>query len=375
MIAEDSSRRPAIIHTNPASSFACDYVAGVNRVLSLPPYLLIDNIGRNVELWRFPADAAEPSGRARYDDTAYSDPIASLLDVDIHAAFLRDAGRELLTVNHYGRVRAFATPPADTRMRLTWECQLLGDMERVAIARDCFIGSSPRGEFTDDPAQPGLFLFEPMREVHTRRDPAERLRYEQALADWGVISALAVSSSSDRLALAAGTRVAVFAVSVSSAGLRLGECLWESTLDFSGQWLHFGAGARLWAGGHRPIASGSGSEDADACCGGGIHVFDRDGGSSRWRVSLPEETAWGYGADPIVLLDGERDLFVLGRDASLTGIGVRTGESCRLYGAIDEAGEGGATLGIGHAAARGRWIYAGFSRGGFRLLRYDTRPS
>jgi hypothetical protein len=370
---DDSSRRAEIVDTDPTSSFVCDYVAGVNRVLSLPPYLLIDNIGRNVELWRFRADACDPSDRARYDDTAYSDPIASLLDVDIHAAFLRDDGRELLAVNHYGRVRAFATPPADTRMRPTLECQLLGDMERVVIAGDCFIGSSPRGEFTDDPAQPGLFLFEPIRQSDPRRVSPERLQHEQALPDWGVISALAISSSSDRLAVAASTRAAVFALSVSSAGVRLGACLWESALDFSGQWLHFGAGERLWAGGHHPIASGSGSEDADACCGGGIHVFDRDGGSSRWQVSIPEETAWGYGADPIVLSEGERDLFVLGRDGSLTGIDVRTGDSRRLFGAIDGTAASGASLGIGHAAARGRWIYAGFSRGGFRLLRYDTR--
>ena len=41
-------RRPAVIETDPASSFVCDYVAGVNRVLSFPPYLLVDNIGRFV---------------------------------------------------------------------------------------------------------------------------------------------------------------------------------------------------------------------------------------------------------------------------------------------------------------------------------------
>jgi hypothetical protein len=375
VIAEDSSRRPVIVDTNPASSFVCDYAAGVNRVLSLPPYLLIDNIGRNVELWRFPPDACDPSDRARYDDTAYSDPMASLLDVDIHAAFLRDGGRELLTVNHYGRVRAFAIPPPHVRMHATWACQLLGDMERVAISGDCFIGSSPRGEFTDDPAQPGLFLFEPIGAVDPPRDPPERLRYEQKLADWGVIGALAISSSSDRLAVAADTRLGVFDLAASSEGLQLRDCLWESTLGCVGQWLYFGAGGRLWAGGHRPLISGGGSEDGEACRGGGIHVFERDGGGSPWRVSLPEETAWGYGADPIVLSEGERDLFVLGRDASLTAIDMRTGQSRRLYGAIDQTDTASGSRGIGHAAARGRWIYAGFSRGGFRLLRYDTRPA
>src|SRR5688500_19109190 len=100
------ARRPHVIETDASSSFICDYVAGVNRVLSLPPYLLIDNIGRNVEVWRFQSDVREPVARAVYHDTSYpDDPIASLLDVDLHAAFLRHEGRELLTVNHCGRAR------------------------------------------------------------------------------------------------------------------------------------------------------------------------------------------------------------------------------------------------------------------------------
>ena len=53
MASPDSAAlpQPAIVATDPSSSFVCDYVAGVNRVLSLPPYLLVDNIARNVELW------------------------------------------------------------------------------------------------------------------------------------------------------------------------------------------------------------------------------------------------------------------------------------------------------------------------------------
>jgi hypothetical protein len=92
--------QPTVIETDTSSSFVCDYASGVNRVLSLPPYLLVDNIGRNVEAWRFQPGDPEPSARALYDLTSYpDDPIASLLDVDLHAAFLRHDGHELLTVN------------------------------------------------------------------------------------------------------------------------------------------------------------------------------------------------------------------------------------------------------------------------------------
>ena len=144
--------RPTVVETDASSSFVCDYVAGVNRVLSLPPYLLVDNIGRNFEVWRFQSGDVEPAARARYDLTSYpGDPMASLLDVDLHAAFLRRDGRELLAVNHYGRVRGFELPAPAVHMRPAWELQLVGDTERVVMAGDCFIASSPRGEFTDDP--------------------------------------------------------------------------------------------------------------------------------------------------------------------------------------------------------------------------------
>jgi hypothetical protein len=89
---------------------------------------------------------------------------------------------------------------------------------------------------------------------------------------------------------------------------------------------------------------------------------------------LPDATAWGYGADPVVLAPGSRDVYVLGRDASLHAVDVTGRSSHQLYAAL-EAPDGVAvsSLGIGHAAVRDGWLYAGFSRGGFRLLRYDLR--
>src|SRR5688572_7318448 len=117
-MADPSARRPLVIETDASSSFVCDYVAGVNRVLSLPPYLLVDNIGRNFEVWRFQADEDEPASRTLYDPTSYpDDPMASLLDVDLHAAFVRRDRGELLAVNHYGRVRGFDLAAPGTRMR------------------------------------------------------------------------------------------------------------------------------------------------------------------------------------------------------------------------------------------------------------------
>jgi len=367
--------RPTVIDTDPASSFVCDYVAGVNRVLSLPPYMLVDNIGRNVEVWRFHDGSREPAARARYDLTTYpGDPIASLLDVDLHAAFVRADAHELLTVNHYGRVRRFTLPARSSRLRSTGELQLLGDTERVVMAGDCFVASSPRGEHTDDPAQPGVFLFEPVVRSFEPGAETRRLACDQALTDWGVVSGLAVSPSATRLAVAAGHRLGVFDLRDTGAGLRLGACLWDATLTFHCQWLHIDEVGRLWSGGHRPLAAAD-RGDWDACRGGGIHTWAVDTGAHDFAVELPDPTAWGYGADPLVLAPGCREIYVLGRDASLHVIDLRSRASRRVYGAVETSDKVAApSLGIGHAAMREGWLYAGFSRGGFRLLRYDLRP-
>lgn len=370
-------RQPTVIDTDASSSFVCDYVAGVNRVLSLPPYLLVDNIGRNVELWGFQSGGREPSARAIYDLTSYpDDPIASLLDVDLHAAFLRRDGHELLTLNHYGRLRRFELPAAAVHMEPTGELQLLGDTERVVMAGDCLVTSSPRGEFTNDASQPGVFLFEPLPVSwdESTTEGARRLASSQALADWGVIGALAVTPHTDRLAVAAGLRLGVFRLTRAGATLRLGECLWETALTFHCQWLHFDEVDRLWAGGHR--ASAAGSADWDACRGGGLSAFTDESGVPHFTVGLPDETAWGYGADPLVLASDRRAAYVLGRDASLHVVDLNRRTLRQLYVALDApAAVAAHSLGIGHAALRGDWLYAGFSRGGFRLLRYEVGES
>ena len=371
-------RQPTVIDTDASSSFVCDYVAGVNRVLSLPPYLLVDNIGRNVELWRFQSGDHEPAARAIYDRTSYpDDPIASLLDVDLHAAFLRRDGHELLTVNHYGRARRFELPAPASRMEPTGELQLLGDTERIVMVGDCCVTSSPRGEFTNDASQPGVFLFEPLPTSwdEPTSEGARRLAANQVLADWGAIGALAVTPHADRLAVAAGPRLGVFNLMRAGVALRLGECLWETALTFHCQWLHVDEGDRLWAGGHR--VSSADTSDWDACGGGGLSAFTDESGVPHVTVGLPDETAWGYGADPLVLATDRQAVYVLGRDASLHVVDLNSRAWRQLYTALDEAPATVAarSLGIGHAALRGDWLYAGFSRGGFRLLRYEVGGS
>jgi hypothetical protein len=361
---------PAVIETDTASSFVCDYVAGVNRVLSLAPYLLVDNIGRNIEVWRFQKNGLEPIERARYDRTSHpGDPIASLLDVDLHAAFVRGAGHELLTINHYGRMRRFTLPALSVELQSAGELQLLGDVERYVMANDCFIGSSPRGEFTEDALQTGVFLFAPLPRLLETSTTVTRLSFNRALADWGLITALAVSPSGGHLAVGAGTRVGIFALHADGTRPRIGLCAWEANVAFESQWLHFDDTALL-ASGFLPSPEAA-SGDWNACRGGAIQVLAIDSGARISTVSLPEETAWGYGADPIVPTPDNCRAYVLGRDASLHVADIRKGVTHPLYPSPLTVEAAGLSLGIGHATLRDRWIYAGFSRGGFRLFRYD----
>ena len=124
-------------------------------------------------------------------------------------------------------------------------------------------------------------------------------------------------------------------------------------------------------------SSAAGTSDWDACRGGGLSAFTDESGVPHFTVGLPDETAWGYGADPLVLATDRQAVYVLGRDASLHVVDLNSRALRQLYAARDEAPAtvAGRSLGIGHAALRGDWLYAGFSRGGFRLLRYDVGES
>ena len=257
------------------------------------------------------------------------------------------------------------------------------------LAGDCFIGSSPRGEHTDDRARPGLFIFEPFRtSFELTSGEARRLAWDQVMADWGVITALTVSADATRLAVAAGSRLGVFDLALSPSGVRLGACRQESALSFNCQWLHLEEDGRVWAAGHRLLADADGGA-WDACRGGEITAWAPNTGARDFAIELPDATAWGYGADPIVPAPSCLQIYVLGRDASLHVVAPRSHLVQQLSTRPSEARPSEArpsearpleadaavpSLGIGHAAIHAGSLYAGFSRGGFRLWRYAVNP-
>ena len=101
-----------VLDSDATSSFSNTGAAGINRLVPLDGLLLVDNIGRNFEL-RQVSDAAGPAWvqRALYDVTIFpGEDNPSILDSDVHGAFLTSDRRWLLVGNHFGRMRCFAWP-------------------------------------------------------------------------------------------------------------------------------------------------------------------------------------------------------------------------------------------------------------------------
>jgi hypothetical protein len=249
------------------------------------------------------------------------------------------------------------------------ELQLPGDTERLAFDGNCFITSSPRGAYTPDPARPGLFVSEPVPPflAEPATDVPHRLAGRWELSDWDVVTALALEAHTGMLAVAASARLALFDLDRDHDGTRLGRPRWETRLMQPARWIGFDRKGHLLVGSHE------GRDDDgtgwNACTGGTLAVRTIDG-SEVARASVPDEAAWGYGSDPIVLSEGGSIAYVVDRGAGLHAVDLATGVTRRLFDGV--ASPTKESLGIGHALRIGRHLYAGFSRGGYRVFRYEV---
>ncbi|MPZ16541.1 MAG: hypothetical protein GEV06_01305 [Luteitalea sp.] len=368
--------------TDDASTFTNTGGAGINRLVALDDLLLIDNIGRNFEIRRLTGEGHEPAFTqiARYDVTIFpGEDIPSILDLDVHGASLSADGSLLLVCNHYGHVRCFEWPvprtPTGGRLTSSVEVQLLGDTERVLFCDDCLIVSSPRGSYTLDPPTPGIVVSERVTSsrASARAVPPRRLTYVPALQDWGTVIGLAIDTRLQLLAVASGDRVGVFGLESTKDGLRVGRCLWKKTVAHSTQWLVIDSlRERLLSAGHDGTDSDPDGDDWNACRGGVLNMFSLRG-EVLSVTALPDTTAWGYGSDPLVLSSDGTVVYAVDRTAGLHALDVATGRIEEVCGGLRMPdGQLMPSLGIGHCALVDRRLYAGFSRGGYRLFHYDT---
>jgi hypothetical protein len=272
-----------ILDSDDTSTFTNTGAAGINRLIAFGDLLLIDNIGRNFEL-RQVRNATGPAWaqRAIYDVTIFpGEDNPSILDSDVHGAFLASGDRWLLVGNHFGRVRCFRWPLSGDSMPCRpvpdVELQLPGDTERLAFDGNCFITSSPRGAYTPDPARPGLFVSEPVPPflAEPATDVPHRLAGRWELSDWDVVTALALEAHTGMLAVAASARLALFDLDRDHDGTRLGRPRWETRLMQPARWIGFDRKGHLLVGSHE------GRDDDgtgwNACTGGTLAVRTIDG--------------------------------------------------------------------------------------------------
>lgn len=379
--------RTSRLPTHPASPVRNSQPAGIGRLTAVNGVLVINNLGRNIEI-------SAPDGGALvplhvYRETIFPhDDEPSQFDLDIHAFLALAGGRQLISINHYGIVRlltpgglgsasasASAGEPVElvSPLNMKWP----GDAERFVPAGSAILSSSPRGYAVDDGAEPGILVSDPWdRAVGCAAlNPGKKfgeievhqMRYRTALPDWGVITALAVSPCGRLLAVAAGTRSGVFRLSYDEQGdVCIERLLWDRRLPCAVSWLHFSEDCGdLLAGGCSPSADDDNGAEWETLAGGSLACFDRDSGESRWLRELEVDLAWGNGGDPLAYIPGK--MLVAGVD--------RAG-ALSLWNAFD-GGLLAATrapsresMGIAHMACLNGTIYCGFNRGGYYIFRY-----
>lgn len=367
----------SILSTNPASTFTNAGADGISRLVAVGERLFVNNIARNYELV---TPVAGPDGGLTLRRDAYHDvtsfpgeDIPSQLDLDAHGVFERPDLGALLVYDHHGRIRAFRYPPSSAGpLQQIGEWRMLGDTERVVMARDCFITSSPRGQYSNDPPASGIFVSEPLPALRDAEEPPQTLRQlhaHQALADWGVVTALTVSPDQTHLAVGAAGRVGLFTLAVRGTQLGLNACLWEAAVPCHVQWLALPAtGRQVLAGGYSLDANDHNGSSWDAARGGSVMAFGW-GGELRQQVAAPDNTAWGYAGNPLTLAPDGTTVYAVDRSAGLHALDLTSGSLHALFRPTAAS----ASLGIGHAALLGGQLYAAYTRGGFRLFGFDLR--
>ncbi|MGH9162164.1 MAG: hypothetical protein ACRD2X_19535 [Vicinamibacteraceae bacterium] len=370
-----------VISTDDTSTFTNTGAAGINNLVALGDLLLIDNVGRNFEIRRLTTHANEPvfAQICRYDVTIFpGEDVPSTLDLDVHGAALSGDGSWLLVENHYGHVRCFEWPSPRMqpgfRPAPAFELQFLGDTERVLLYDDCLIVSSPRGAYVADPPRPGIFVSEQVAPPRASAPDMARRRlgYVHALEDWGTVIRLAIDPHLQLLAVASCDRVGVFALERTTEGPRVGRCLWKTAIAQSMQWLAIDpVRDQVLSAGYDGGDSDPDGENWNACRGGVLNAWSLRG-ELLSAMALPDTTAWGYGSDALTLSREGTVVYLVDRTAGLHAIDLTTGHiEERCAGLRMPDSQPVPSLGIGHCALVESRLYAGFSRGGYRLFQYD----
>jgi hypothetical protein len=336
------------IYSYPESLVRNSQPHGIGRVANLAGLCAWNNLGRNVV---FAGHDLRP--RAVFDESAFTDDERSQYDLDVHAILEIPSADIVITLNHFGIVRAFLgddlrRPGPVRRIRPLWTRTFAADVERAIVVDDRLVGSQPRERNAN-----GVLVSEPLDATIPRKEMDVTVQ----LPMWGKVSALTAVSAAHGTAVALGGDGRVSLASVTPDGV--GRTQWDADTGFQPAVLLWD-GAVIWAAGSERPRTAIDDYDWEALHGGGFAGLDPTDGKVVVAGRFPDDLAWGTGGVAVVRIPG-----------GVCGIG-RTGE---LH--VARAGDGASvavtapiaarSLGIAHAAAVGPNIVYGFNRGGYRL--------
>ena len=336
--------RAVEIDSHPESQVRNSQPHGIGRVAALDGLAAWSNLGRNVV---FVGPDLRP--RAVFDESAFTDDEASQYDLDVHAILDLPGQGLVLTLNHFGTVRAFdgdelAAPDAVRRVTPIWTRDFVADVERYVVVDERLVGSGPREQ-----RSAGLLVSEPLR----RDRMAGPLELTGTLESWGMVSALAPLGAG-RIAVGGDAHVSVAAIDDRGVGVPL----WDVAVEFEPAVLVWDRDC-VWAAGSEAGATVD-DYDWEARRGGGFAALDPVDGRVVVRGRFHQDLAWGAGGVAVVIVPG----FVcgLGRRGEVHLFDRRDGARVGTTAAVSDT-----SLGIAHAAVLGDDLVYGFNRGGYRL--------
>jgi hypothetical protein len=325
---------------------------GIGRVVATADGWAWNNLGRNVV---FAGSDLVP--RAVYDESSFLEDEPSQYDLDVHAILpVPDAGI-VVTLNHFGLVRAFDAeevwePGPLRRVTPRWTGQFVADVERFVVVGRRLVGSQPR-----ERRAPG-FLVGPELEA-SARDVDFDATVELELL--GFVTALAAVDGKAPGVLVGADGI-ISLVPRGESGF--GAPCWQSSVDFEPAVLEWD-GERVWAAGSERTATPIDDYDWEARRGGGFVALDPTDGRVLTRGHLGDDVAWGNGG--VAVVRTPTALCAIGRTGCL-----HVYDDGRDTPRVVTEPLARSSLGIAHAAARGSQIVYGFNRGGYRLHRVTT---
>ena len=284
---------------------------GIGRVVALDGLCAWNNLGRNVV---FAGEDFRP--RAVFDESVFSEDEPSQYDLDVHAILDVPSAGIVVTLNHFGMVRAFSSDDIRHRGR----CAASHRCGR-ARSRRTWSARSSSAIVSSDPGRAKKVLRGSSSVSGSRRRTSSGpLEMHVQLETLGMVTALAAfrDGTTDCIAVGGNGQVSLAAGPPTASVRRAGPSTWTSSRGSSS-----GTARVVWAAGSERV------ERRDRRL--------RLGGARRWRLrrarpgrracrragSFPEDLAWGNGGVAVVLVPGA--LCGIGRRGQLHMFDTRDG--------------------------------------------------